>query len=83
MALCTEGRRVGSGGRPFRVRGRKRGEITQIAPEPFDGVSPATGPEDRMLSLGVCEDDHLTNEYAPGAGACHRAFQLPRPGNCG
>src|SRR5215207_10609191 len=27
-------------------------------------------------STDVCEDDHLTNEYAPGAAGCHRAFPL-------
>ena len=55
----------------------------QPAPGPFDGASPATEPEARMLSLGVWEVDHLASEYAPGAFGCHRAFRLSEPGNCG
>src|SRR5918993_702517 len=28
----------------------------------------------QTLGPDVCEDDHLTNEYAPGAAGCHQAF---------
>src|SRR5918995_3205212 len=35
----------------------------------------------QTLGPDVCEDDHLTNEYAPGVAGCHRAFPLLRPGN--
>ena len=40
------------------------------------GASPVTEPEDRRLPLGVSENNHCVNEYAPNASGGHRIFRL-------
>jgi hypothetical protein len=49
-------------------------------PEPFDGASPVTGPEEQEAALDVLENNHFTNEYEPGVSWCHQTFCLPVSG---
>src|ERR671910_2439494 len=76
--------RRGSAGR-WEVRltvGHARGvRRPSFAPyEPFDGASPVSGPEARMLTSLVRGINHVVSEYALGAFCRHRDFRLPMSG---
>jgi hypothetical protein len=50
------------------------------SPEPYCGASLATAPEDQEAALDVLENNHFTNEYAPGVSGRHRTFCLAASG---